>query len=320
MANEVYVSTQGDTLSTHIFARRLEMLLHQRPYMRRLCKYTGDTRGSNSDTIKTGQLDDDDIAEAVAEGNAITGNTAISDGSYTLTPGRQAIKRTISDLMTGIDGTGFYNQVALANYNFNAVMRALDALVATAQASLTGAAGTPGADFTVTDWFVATQTLRSRKCTGKKAANLHPTQFNHLQSDLRNETGPFQLNEEVAAAVATASGENLVAYLQGIAIWNSTQVADANGGQDHSGAIMQIPADSTNQDGRYIGPAALAYAEGSPNPVNMRGGRIMAPDGVVYTVLDINGDEAEDVMWTNYFAAVGVSDANKGIKVITAQA
>jgi hypothetical protein len=38
MANEVYVSAQGDTLATHILAQELEMLLHQRPFMRQLCR------------------------------------------------------------------------------------------------------------------------------------------------------------------------------------------------------------------------------------------------------------------------------------------
>lgn len=317
MANEVYVSAQGDTLATHIFAKRLEMLLHQRPYMRRLCAYRGDTRGSNSDTIKVGQVDHDDIAEAVAEGAAISGNTAITDASYTLTPARQAIKRVLSNKMAGVDGTGLFNELALAEYNFAAVMKRFDALVGAAHASLTGVAGTSGAVFAADDWFTATQTLRTRRVTGKKAANLHPHQFNNLQSDLRGEVGPWQLNEEVQAAVATSSGENLVASLQGIPIWTSDQVPDANGGADHDGAIFQIPADAQMVDGRYIGDAALAYAEGSPNPVTMAGGRVMAPDGIVYTDFDIDIDKGDVQMVTQYFTVVGVANANMGIKVRT---
>lgn len=317
MANEVYVSAQGDTLATHVFAMRLEMLLHQRPYMRRLAAFRGNVRGTNSDTIKVGQIDHDDIAEAVAEGSAITGNTAITDSSYTLTPARQAIKRTLSNKMGIVDGTGRFNELALAEYNFAAVMKRFDALFGTAMASLTGTAGTSGAAATATDWFTATQTLRTRRVRGRKAANLHPHQFNQLQSDLRGEVGPWQLNEEVQAAVATSSGENLVAFLQGIPIWTSDQVPDANGGADHGGGIFQIPDDASEVDGRYVGDGAIAYAEGSPNPFTLAGGRVMAPDGVVYTDFDLNIDKAEAEMATNYFVTVGVADAAKGIKFIT---
>lgn len=319
MANEVYASAQGDTLATHVFAAELEMLLHQRPYMRRLAKFAGDTRGSNSTTIKIGQIDHDDIAEATNEGSAISANTAITDASYTLTPGRQAIKRVLSNLLAGIDGTGLMNEATLAEYNFAAVMKRFDALFGAAHASLTGTAGTSGAPMTVDDWFTATQTLRTRRVTGKLAANLHPHQFNNLQTDLRGEVGPFQLTEEVQAAVATSSGQNLVAYLQGIPIFTSDQVPDANTAADHDGALFKIPEDASvdSDTGKYMGDAAIAYAEGSPNPVTMAGGRIMAADGVVYTDLDIDVDKGDVHIVTAYFVAVGVADAAKGIKIRT---
>jgi hypothetical protein len=317
MANEVYVSAQGDTLATHIFVRRMEMLLHQRPFMRRLASYKGNTRGSNSDTLKVGQVDHDDIAESVAEGAAVTGNTAITDSSFTLTPARKAIKRTLSDKMAGVDGTGLFNELALAMYNFQAVMKAFDAAYATAMASLTGTAGVSGAAMTADVWFTATQTLRTRRVRGKKAAVFHPHQFNQLQSDLRGEVGPWQLNEEVQAAVATSSGDDLVAYLQGIPIWTSDQVADANAGADHGGGIMQIPDDASEVDGRYVGDAAIAFAEGAVPGTTLGGGRVVEADAIVYTDFKINLDKAEVEMATNYFVSVAVALAGRGIKVIT---
>lgn len=318
MANEVYVSAQGDTLATHIFRLHLEMLLHERPFMRRLAAYRGDTKKSNSDTIKTGQVDDDDIAESVAEGAGVTGNTAITDGSYTLTPGRQAIKRVLSNKMAFVDGTGRFNAKGLADYNFNAVMRKFDALFCAQLANLTGTAGQTGVDASVDDIFVATQTLRSRKVRGKKAFVMAYEQFNNVQSDLRGETGPFQLNEEVQDAVAQSSGDNLVAYLQGIPIWTTDAVADANGGADHGGGLIQIPEDASLEDGRYLGDAAIAYAEGSPDQVELLAGQsLMAPDGVVYTLLSQDPDKAEMTMTTNYFVVCGTALAGRGIKFIT---
>jgi len=316
MANEVYVSAQGDTLATHIFVRELEMLLHQKPFMRRLCSYKGDTRGSNSATLKIGQVDHDDIAEAVAEGSNVSDNTAITDASYTLTPARKVIKRVLSNLLAGVDGTGLMKEVALANYNFAAVMKKFDADVATALASLTGTAGSTGVDMKASDWFTAQQTLRTRRAAGKKAAVLEPTQFNDLQNDLRGEVGPWQLDMDVQAAVASTSGENFIGTLNGIEIWLSDQVADANGGNDHGGGMFEIPT-MQGPDGRMVGPSAIAYAEGSPEQVSLAGGRLLAPGGVVYTTIQDVGDSGDVAIWTNYFEAVSVAEAGRGIKIIT---
>lgn len=323
MANEVIVANQGDLLATHVFSRRLEMLLHHRPFMRRLCSFRGDTRASGSPTIKVGQMDDDDVGESVAENVAISGQTAIADDSFTLTPGRIAIKRKVSDLIQGIDATGRLNASALALYNFNAVMRGFDALVAAAVAGLTGTAGNSGMPFTTDDWFTAQQTLVERLVEGLLAALLHPRQWTELQSDLRGEVGPWQLNTEVQAAVANSSGRSFKGTLNGIQIWTSPQVADANVGVDHDGAMMQIPEESTFNaaTGKFEGDAAIAFAEGSPEPVTLvPGSRVMAPGGVVYSTITVDGDVANTDIVSNYFAAVAVADPDKGIKIRTAHA
>jgi hypothetical protein len=323
MANEAYVAAQGDLLATNILAQTLEMLLHQRPCMRRLCAFRGDTRGSGSATIKVPQLDDDDIGEAVAEGAGPTNNTAITDGSYSLTPARQAIKRVLSHRLEGIDALGVLNEIAIAQYNFNGVMRAFDGLVAAQVTNLTGTVGTSGQPFTADDWFDAQQALMERLVTGKRAALLDPFQFSNLQDDLRGEVGPWQLNLEVQAAVSQSNGENFKGTLNGIEIWTSTQVADANGGVDHDGCMIKIPDDSTIDDetGKFMGDSAFGFAEGSPNPVTLvPGSKVMAPGGVVYSMFDASANLAEVLITTNYFAAVGVAEAARGIKIRTLHA
>jgi hypothetical protein len=239
----------------------------------------------------------------------VSANTAITDASYTLTPARQAIKRVLSDLLAGVDGTGLMREQALAMYNFNAVMKAFDALFATALASLTGTAGTTGVNMTATDLFTAQQTLRSRRATGRLGLVLHPTQFNDLQTDLRGEVGPWQFDPQVAAAVRTSSGDNLLGMLNDIEIWTSDQVATANGGADYGGGMFTLPGSASG--------AAIAYAEGSPDPVTLAGGRVFASGGVVYTDFDLDIDKADVQLVTNYFTAVSVASAAKGIKVIT---
>jgi hypothetical protein len=320
MANEVIVANQGDLLATHIMARRLEMLLHQKPYMKRLCRFVGDTRASGSTSIKQGQMDDDDIGESVAENVAITGQTAVTDGSYTLTPARIAIKRRVSDLIQGIDATGRLNGAALANYNFNAVQRGFDALVCAAIASLTGTVGATGTDMSSDDFFAAQQTLVERNVEGQLAVLLHPRQWTDLQTDLRGEAGPWQYNDEVQAAIRNSSGANLKGTLNGIQIWTSTQVADANAGADHDGGMFMIPEESTLDavSGKFDGDGAFGFAEGSPEPVTLiPGTRVMAPGGVVYSTLTADADTANQDIVTNYFASVAVADAAKGVKIRT---
>lgn len=320
MANEVIVANQGDLLATHVMARRLEMLLHQKPYMKRLCAYRGDTRASGSNVIKQPQLDDDDIGESVAENSSISGQTAVSDGSYTMTPGRIAIKRKVSDLIQGIDATGQLNGPALANYNFNAVQRGFDALVCAGIASLTGTAGTSGMPMTADDWFTAQQTLIERNVEGQLAALLHPHQWTDLQDDLRGEVGPWQLDTQVQAAVRNSSGRNLKGILNDVQVWTSTQVADANTGADHDGGMFQIPEDSTIDavTGKFLGDGAFSFAEGSPEEVTLiPGTRVMAPGGVVYSTLTADGDVANQSIVTNYFASVAVAEAAKGTKIRT---
>ncbi len=316
MANEIYVSTQGDMLATHILSREIELLNHQRPFMRRLASFQGSTFRSGSSTIKKSQVDNDDIAETVAEGNAVSANTPLTDGSYTLTPSRRAIKRVLSNLLEGIDSTGLQQEAALALYNHTACMKAFDAAFATQLASLTGTAGSTGVAASITNVWTAWQTLNSRRARGKKALVLHPHQWNQLQSDLRNEVGPWQFDPQVGETIRQTSGDNFIGMLNDIELWQSNQVADANGGADHGGGMIVLPA-IMGADGRNRGDAAIAFAEGAVSPVSMANNRMMPAGGVIYSDFKANTDKAEIEIVTNYFVSVAVADADKGIKFIT---
>lgn len=320
MANEVYVSAQGDTLQTNVLRRELELLLHQKPFGRRLVAFRGSTFRSGAGAIKVGQVDPDDVAEGVAEGSAVAANTAITDASYSITPSRQAIKRVLSDLLAGIDSTGLMAEEALADWNHTAIMKRLDALIGTAMASLTGTAGSTGVAMTVDDYYTALQTLRSRRVRGKKALVLFPQQFNHFQSDMRGETGPL-MHWAPAAAVATSTyGDDYQGTLGDIEVWTTDAVPTANVGVDSGGALMQIPADTPDggapADGFYTGDAAIAVCTGAPAPQTLGVNRIQQ-GGLVYTSVLGDIDKADTGIVTNAFFAVGVALAGRGIKVVT---
>lgn len=319
MADEVYVTNNGNVLATHIlYKKRLEMLLSQQPFMRRLCAFRGDTVGSGSTTVKVSQMADDAVAEPVAEGAAPLANAPLNDDAYTLAPGRQAVKQVLSDLMGGINAFGI-DELALATMQFNAVMRAFDALVCSAVSGLDGTVGSAGATFSVDDWYEANQLLDERLVVGKRAALLHNFQWSNLQSDLRGETGALAFNADVQDSLRVHSGKNLKGHLNGVQVWTSSQVADAGGGTVHDGCIIQIPEDSEElADGKYEGDAAFSFAEGSQRPSNgLVPGRIVPAGTAVYSHFSGDGLKAESLVVTNYFAAVGAADPSKGVKVRT---
>lgn len=300
MAGEVYVSTSGDLLQQEVLAAELEMLLSTKPHLRGLCTFKGDTRGTASSTIKVRQLADDDIAESVAEDNSVSGNTQIADASFNLVPSRRVIKREMSDLLSGVSDLGLHNPVGLALYNFNAVMRAFDGIVTALFPSFTGSAGVTGVALTWAQILLAKQILRERENSGPLFAVLHTEQWSDVENDLVGLAGPQQFIEAIQNLSVDVKDPNFAGAVGRLGFWTSNQVTQ--GGGDHRGAMFA--------------PGALAYAEGSPNPVTMAS-RIMAPGGTVYSVFDIDGDKANMKMWTNYFVAAAIAQADKGIPILS---
>ena len=301
MANEVYVSTQGDTLQSEVLAMELEYLLHESPMMRAVVEYDGDTIGSNSDTIKKGQLGDDDQAEAVAEGAAITDQTAITDDSYNITPARQSIKRRLSDLLAGVSAHAIYNDpVALAAYNYNALMRQFDALLTALLPSMTGSVGTSGVAATYTDYLDGKLTLQERKAVGDMFWVGHDEQWSDIERDLRNEVGPLQFDPASREALQT-HGKNYMGRLNGIECYATSLVTTA-GGDWRGGMFIK---------------SAMKYGEGSPSPFTLGRDRIMAPGGVIYTDIDFDGDYADGILWSNYFVGVALAEADRGVTFLT---
>ena len=312
----VTVTAYANALATNVMARDLEFLLAQRPFMRQLCAYKGDILGRGSAVIKVGQIDYGDTADEVAEG-ASTSSTNITTATYSLTPARYAIERDISDLVGMASGTGFLDPRSLAEFNFVALMRGFDGALCSAAGALTNTVGSTGVDMTVTDWFSAVQQLTTTRAVGPKAAVFAPNSFNELQSDLRGEVGPYQLDTSVQAIVADASGGNFVGRLSGVDIWVSSQCAGtANGGADNGNFMCLLPGGTMDAGGRRLGSACFGYAEGSPGPTVIDGARVMSGT-TVYTDISRDNQAASTRIVSNYFFAVGVAEEDKGVGIFT---
>lgn len=305
MANEVSVSGNADIIASELIAAELEMLLARQPWMKEVCVLKGDIKDAKSGTIKIGQIKLDDVAESVAEGNAVSATTALTDGSYSLSPGRLTIKREISDLMDIITPEGYISPSVLAEFNHRAIMLGFDALVCTAGTNFTGSVGTSGSALTLLDFRAGFQTLMERNAAGqvpRMVCVLHEGQFADLQNDLL-QYNAVALDRPDVKDIVQMRPTNFKGLLDGVEIWTSNQVNSANSGADYNGFMFIM--------------GGLGYAQGGAKPGMF--GRQVHQDTVVYTQFDVDIDRAEQLMTTNGFYAVSVSEAAKGIGVITQQ-
>lgn len=303
MANEVYVSNHASLVDSEIFIPELEELLAKRPFMKDLCVFKGDVKDSGGTTLSQPQIKLNDVAESVAEGSAVSANTALTDGAYTLAPGRLAIKRVLSDLMNIISANGMLNPQQLALWNHRAIMLGFDGLVTAALANFTGTVGTSGSPLTLLQFQSAYQTILTRDAAGQMdrvISILHPKQLNDLKKDLLNYNA-VALDRQDVKDLAQMRGTSYQGTLDGVEIWVSTQVIDANSTADHNGAMFIH--------------GGLGYGQGGAKDGEY--GRMLHDDTVVYTTFKNNSDKAETEIVTNGFYAVSVTEAAKGIKIIT---
>lgn len=306
MGNPIYVTHNGDLLDTTMFrAEMLHLLLAKTPHLAQFCQLIGDTRDSNAPSITRPQLSNDDVAEAVAEGSAISATTTLTDGTCVVTPGRLAIKRKISDRLHFIFEEGYISPRKLAQYQADSVFLGHDAQITALYSSFTGSVGVSGADATLVDFLTAIQTLVRRECDPNNlVASLHPEQWNNIQTDLLS-YGNIAVAREDVAKMLESEQKNFRGRLFKVEVWTSSQVADANGGADHGGAMFEKMT-------------AIARGQGSAKPLPAgNGGRMLESGTVIYTNVVVDADKSDIDIVTNGFMGASVNEAGRGIKFIT---
>ena len=254
MANEVLVSGLGDLTVSEILAQEIGLLLADRASFRNgaFLVDVGDVRGSGSSTRKAGfaGLDGFDEMAAVAEGNAVS-NTALTDGSVTVSVARQALQYQESDLADLVLPDGSVNVDRLAaSMVLSAEMR-FTSMVCNVIDDFTQVVGTAGTDFSFTKlqqgiFYVE----RAPAPTADLVALLAPIQVTDLQGDLFGVVGVAQYMPATAEMVQ-AKGQGMQGRLLGVDIFKSSKVAtsggDRKGGLWHRGAVI--------------------YSEGTPKPI-----------------------------------------------------
>jgi hypothetical protein len=204
---------------------------------------------------------------AVADGSAVS-NTSITSAAATVAVARQALRYDLTDLARatnsvagGVDLEGLSNaMVAAFNGRFNQMVCALSGGFATQ-------VGSTGVDLTTDTFYDAIFALQLSSVMGEYHAILHPQQYNDLMSSLRAETGPAQYvmaNQEQTNAL----GASFKGKLFGVNVHVSSFVPSVSG---------------TDYRGQMLGEGAIAYALGTPAPIQAAGG-VIIPAGAPIAV------------------------------------
>ena len=254
MANEVLVSGLGDLTVSEILAQEVGLLLADRASFRNGAYLVdvGDVRGSGSTVRKQGfaGLDGYDEMAAVVEGNSVS-NTALYDGSQTVTVARQALQYSESDLADLVLPDGSVNVERLAASMVASAEMRFTTMICNVVDDFTQVVGTTATDFTFTKLQQGIFYIeRAPAPTAELVALLAPIQITDLQGDLFAAVGVAQYMPATAEMVQ-AKGQGLQGRLLGVDIFKSskcvTSGGDRKGGMWHRGAVL--------------------YAEGTPKAI-----------------------------------------------------
>jgi hypothetical protein len=263
----------------------------------------GSVNGSGSDSIQVPVvgLNGTDIMAAVSDGSAVS-NTTITAAAATVAVARQALRYDLTDLARatnsvagGVDLEGLSNaMVAAFNGRFNQMVCALSGGFATQ-------VGTTGNDLTTDIFYDAIFALQLSSVMGEYHAILAPQQYNDLMSSLRAEVGPAQYlmaNQEQTNAL----GASFKGKLFGVNTHVSSFVPSVGG---------------TDYRGMMLGEAAIAYALGTPAPIQAAGG-VIIPAGAPIAV-EWERDAASGLTKVVGSAFVGVAELQdlKGVGILS---
>ena len=260
----------------------------------------GSVNGSGSDSIQVPVvgLGGTDIMGAVADGSAVT-NTSITSAAATVAVARQALRYDLTDLARvsnsvagGVDIEGLANAMVYAfEGRFNQLACALSSGFSTQ-------VGTTTVDLTTDTFYDAIFALQLQSVTGEYTCILHPQQYNDLMSSLRSEVGPAQYLP-ANQAQTNALGASYKGQLFGVNVHVSSYVPTANAGADYRGMML--------------GNAAIAYALGTPAPMQAAGG-VIIPAGAPIAV-ELERDAASGLVKIVGSTFLGVAELQDGLGV-----
>jgi hypothetical protein len=305
MANIDFAALDGNARAAAVLYQSIVMKLADTGSLRNAPCFlnVGSVNGSGSDSIQVPVvgLNGTDIMSAPGDGVSVS-NTSITSAAATVVVARQALRYDLSDLARitgsvpgGVDLEGLSNaMVAAFNGRFNQLACALSSGFATQ-------VGSTGVDLTTDTFYSAIFALQLQSVMGEYDCILHPQQYNDLMSSLRAETGPAQYvaaNQEQTSAL----GSSFKGKLFGVNCHVSSYVPSV-GGVDYRGMML--------------GNGAIAYALGTPAPIQAAGG-VIIPAGAPVAV-EWERDAASGLTKVVGSAFLGVAELQdlKGVGILS---
>lgn len=298
MADEITYSAAGDYRLSALLNREIHTLLYDPTDLRGTCDYRPfDMAGSAA--LKTGKIDVDYAMAAPGDLTTVD-NTAFTDGSFTLTVARYAIRFEMSDL-ANMTTNGNFGVADLAQVVANTARLTFTDMLTALYPSLATTVGTTGTQFTMDDFFDAAYNMSLNAVPGPYYAVLHPVQFSHFLASLRGEAGPIQWlpasNELLAMRGPGFKGSFL-----GTEFWVADSVSESGG--DKRGALY--------------GKGCFGYTEGPVAKVTpMVDRRIAVADSAVFVTAAWDDLLASVRVVGNYYPAVVEQEDLRGVKIVT---
>jgi hypothetical protein len=304
MASEVFYSAIGDARLSAVLAKMFELKFADRGSIwgHPAIKYVGNAAGSGSTTIKTtiASLGGVDRMQAVAE-NASVSNTGLTLSSASITIGRQALQRSISDLAGMTDSNGINLQALVDDMYGAAAMRGMEMIVNQSD-DFSSVVGTTTVDATIDDYFTAQFTLMNTPSSGVPICVLYPQQWSDIANTIRGESGSLQFSIDAANALKY-NGLNYKGTLNGIDVFVSSLVPTANAGADSAGGMWL--------------PGAIGYADGTPNQIVGAGGVVYNAGTKMFVEFERDASGALTKLVGNWYAGVGELQDGMGVSIVT---
>jgi len=257
MANEILYSGLGDLRTAEALSAQYLLLLADRqaiPQNHPALVYAGSVTATGSGVLKVPHvgLFGYDLPSSASEGDT-SANTALTDGSSTVTPARYTKVYEASDLARMTDPVnGFIKpEVFMQDAMIWANLK-LTQLIANLVDNFTMTVGTSGVDATVENFLQAIDALEGNKVEPPYVAVLHPVQWGDIRRDLALASGGAVQWMPASAEAVMAKGIGYQGNLAGVDVYTCSYVPTANANADRAGGMF--------------GRGAIIWGDGDPVP------------------------------------------------------
>jgi hypothetical protein len=259
--NEIKYSGLGDLRTAEALAARFVLLLAERGIIidHPALMYAGNISGRGSAVLKVPQIGlmGYDLLAVDTSENTNTDETALTDGSGTVTVQRYVKVYTPTDLARMTSPYGELDQNSLAMDAFASAQVTITSLIMNLLDNFANTSGASGVDMDLATWIATQAALEARNVDGDYMAGMHSSGWSHLREEIALVQGGTVTWDPANADMVNRTGRAYRGRLLGSDLFVSNFV----------------PASGGDRVGGMFGFGALAWADGTPpvdDPVTQR--------------------------------------------------